>query len=246
MPIPISNDPVHLREFLERGVFLRDGEGNIDLNDSDPVHIAVVMSVKGYGPHEAAIFVDQNRYHASADSALEGAYEILEQYWWDHYKDHYDELVKDYGQEEVDDYGMFTETFNAVIWELTPEEAAAAIEGTDAAKFIDVDELEEAEDEAEITGAFSRLTISASRRKKDKFKVGDEVVITTQGLQEHSRSTPSSWGYSRETINWRRSLSERKNEVAVVARVYPNSDNVDIEYPDGYYILVHDYMLTKV
>ena len=148
MTIPTSNDRDHLREWLEKNVILRDGEGWITLDDGDPVHIAIVVDVDGYGPHEGAIFVDQNRYHASADTALQGAYEILEQYWNDNYQDHYDELVRDHGQQAVDDYGMFTETFDAVLWELSPANAIDAIVGTDAEKFIEIDdELEDEYDE---------------------------------------------------------------------------------------------------
>jgi len=150
VPIQTSTDKDHLRKWLEKNVILRGGEGDVRLDDTDPVHIAIVVDVTGYGPHEGAIFVDQNRYHASADTALQGAYEILEQYYHDNYQDHYDELVQDHGQQAVDDYGMFTETFDAVTWELSSIDAAEAIAGTDAQKFIDIDT--EIEDEEELYG----------------------------------------------------------------------------------------------
>jgi hypothetical protein len=131
-----------LRRALEGNFIIQGGDGWITLDDPDPVHIAVVYAVDGYGPHEAAIFVDQNRYHASGDTALQGAYEILEQYWWENYSGHYDELVKDYGEQEVQDYGMFTEHFEGIIWELSAQEAADAIRGTDADLFIEISEPE--------------------------------------------------------------------------------------------------------
>lgn len=127
-----------LRRFTEKAVILREGEGTIQLDDEDEVHVAIVFEMSGYGPHEAAIFVDQNRYHASPDTALQGADEILEQYKWEHHFDEYENLVKDFGEQMVQDFGMFTENFDGCVWALSPEEAAAAIEGTDAAKFIDI------------------------------------------------------------------------------------------------------------
>lgn len=127
-----------LREFIDKAVFLVDGEGTVRLDDEDVVEIAIIFEVSGYGPHMAAIFVDQNRYHASPDTALQGAYEILEQYKWDNYSDEYEDLVEDFGEQEVQDYGMFTENFDGCVWTLSPEEAAATIEGTKAAKFIDI------------------------------------------------------------------------------------------------------------
>lgn len=135
-----------LKEFLDRGVIVRDGEGWIKLADEDPVHIAIVCNIQGYGPHEGAIFVDQNRYHASADSALQGAYEILEQYTIDHDAEYIAELQEEWGDEWMD---IMTETFDGWTWELSAADAIATIRGTDAEKFIQIDdEVEELEDES--------------------------------------------------------------------------------------------------
>lgn len=76
------------------------------------------------------------------------------------------------------------------------------------------------------------------------FKPGDAVMITTEGLQAHSRSIPASSGYSQTTINWRRELSARKGKRAIVQRVFKGG-GTDLEYPDGYYVQVFDYMLEK-
>lgn len=100
---------------------------------------------KDTGPHNAAIFVDQNRYHASSDSALQGADEILTEWVLnnDYYADHIRELQDEWGD---DWYEILFETSNGMSWTLSPMEAAEAIEGTDAAKFIDVYDPEYDED----------------------------------------------------------------------------------------------------
>lgn len=88
-----------------------------------------------------------------------------------------------------------------------------------------------------------RKILAAVREAKAGFQVGDTVAVTTKGLQLHSRKTPAAAGYTRETMEWRKNLSDRVGKPATVRRVFPRSDNVDIEYPDGYYVLVYDYML---
>lgn len=145
----VSTDAQHLREWLEKGVILRDGEGWIKLADDDPVYVAIVVDVQGYGPHEGAIFVDQNRYHASADSALQGAYEIFEEYELNHAdKNYLEELQEEWGEDWFD---IMTETYDAVLWELSSADAIAAIRGTDAEKFITIDdEVEEPADDVPL------------------------------------------------------------------------------------------------
>jgi hypothetical protein len=132
----ISEDANHFRKWLDEGVILRDGEGSVDVSDEDPVWIAIVVNVQGYGPHEGAIYADQNRFHANADSALQEAYQILENYERDHMsKEDWKRLEKEWG-ERADE--IMTETFDAVIWKLEPEEFAKAIKGSKAAKYINV------------------------------------------------------------------------------------------------------------
>lgn len=125
-----------LKGLLENGVILRDGEGWIKLTDEDPVHIAIVADVQGYGPHEAAIFVDQNRYHASPDLALQGAYDILEQYMMNHNADHVKELMDEWGDEWD---SILTETFDGWTWKMSADDAVAVILGTDAEGFVQID-----------------------------------------------------------------------------------------------------------
>ncbi len=131
-----SEDAEHFRKWLDEGVILRDGEGSVDVNDEDPVWVAIVVDVQGYGPHEGAIYADQNRYHASADTALQEAYEILETYERDNIsKEYRAELEKEWG-DRADE--IMTETYDAVIWKLDSKEFAKAIKGSKAAKFVRV------------------------------------------------------------------------------------------------------------
>lgn len=132
----ISEDANHFRKWLDEGVILRDGEGSIDVSDDDPVWVAIVVNVQGYGPHEGAIYADQNRFHASADTALQEAYEILENYERDHMsKEDWKRLEKEWG-DRADE--VMTETFDAVIWKLEPKEFAKALKGSKAAKYVNV------------------------------------------------------------------------------------------------------------
>lgn len=134
--IEISEDANHFRKWLDEGVILRDGEGSVDVNDEDPIWVAIVVDVQGYGPHEGAIYADQNRFHANADTALQEAYEILENYERDNMsKKDREELEEEWG-DRADE--IMTETFDAVIWKLEPKEFAKAIKGSKAAKFVSV------------------------------------------------------------------------------------------------------------
>ena len=129
-----SEDPNHFHKWLNEGVILRDGDGSVDVSDDDPVWVAIVVDVQGYGPHEGAIYVDQNRFHASADTALQEAYEIFENYKRDHMTGkEMAKLEKEWGDRAGE---IMTETFDAMIWILTPKEFAKAIKGTKATKYV--------------------------------------------------------------------------------------------------------------
>jgi hypothetical protein len=131
-----GKDAEHLREWLEKGVILIDGEGDsINLDDETPVHVAIAVDVEGYGPHTGAIYTMQNRYHGSADAVLQPAVEVLEEWMLQHQRDYLKELEEEYGDDALD---VFTETIDAVTWELTPQEFAAAIKDTAAEKYIKV------------------------------------------------------------------------------------------------------------
>lgn len=99
-----KHDIEDIRRMLTEGCFPLRGcnsEGTIDLNDSDPVYIAVAVEVYGYGPHPGVMYVDQNRYHASADTALQGACEILEQHRMEANRDEFDEDFRDCAAEAL-------------------------------------------------------------------------------------------------------------------------------------------------
>jgi hypothetical protein len=140
-----GGDASHFRKWLEKVVMLQDGEGSIDLGDSDPVFIGIVVEVQGYGPHLGAIYVDQNRYHASRDTALQGASEIFDEWRLNDQRsqEYLKELEEEWGEEAFD---IMRETDDGMTWELSPQEAADAIRGTEAAKYVDIYEAEEEED----------------------------------------------------------------------------------------------------
>jgi len=127
-------------EFLDKAVLLvaGDASGTIDPY-AEEVHVAIVVNVTGYGPHVGAIYVDQNRFHASPDTALEGAFEELEEWEREHYP----------MSEEDEEYR--TETFDGRTWTLPALAFTEAIYNTKAEQFIDVLENEdEPEEEEEV------------------------------------------------------------------------------------------------
>jgi hypothetical protein len=137
MPRGTSTDADHLRKWLEEGVLLKADrvEGSVDLDDEDLVHVAIVVNVTSIGPHVGAMYVDQNRYHASADTSLQEAFEILQQWELDNNQDYFAELEQEYGDEAFD---VFTETFDGLTWKLSPREFADAVAGTRADGLVDI------------------------------------------------------------------------------------------------------------
>jgi hypothetical protein len=133
-----NRDPANLREFIERGVILIGGDTDgVRLSDPALVYVSIVVNVVGYGPHTGAIYAYQNAYHGNADEALQNAYEILEDWEMEHNLDYFRELEEEYGDEAS---GVFTETFDGLGWKLSAAQFAAAIAGTKAEEFIEVDE----------------------------------------------------------------------------------------------------------
>ena len=135
MPRGVSTDLENFKETLEKGVILVGGEAvdnnSIDPEDDTPVSVAIMFDVNGFGPHVGVICAVQGGH---VDEALQAADELLEEWTLDHYPD--------------SDPEHFTETFDGLMWELSPEDFIAAIKGTPAEKFIDVVEYEEEEDGA--------------------------------------------------------------------------------------------------
>lgn len=125
-----------LRELLKDAFILRDGEGTVDLNDTDVVHVGIAFDVHGHGPHDAAIFVDQNRFHASEDSVIQAAHEILTEWMMEHQQDYLKELEEEYGDDALD---VFIENTNARAWSFkSAEKAAEQLGGTPAEEFISI------------------------------------------------------------------------------------------------------------
>jgi len=127
-------------EILLRNVFFVAGEGTIDLNDPDNVNIAIVFDVSSYGPHRAAIRVDQNPY-ISSDELFVEAYADLEAYALEKDADYYNELVSEYGSAAGE---VFTETFEGQSYTLPAEKAAELFylynSQNNVLDFIDIEE----------------------------------------------------------------------------------------------------------
>jgi hypothetical protein len=131
---PKNSKTKEFAEFLDKAVILVAGEssGHIDPH-AEEVHVAIVVNVTGYGPHVGAIYVDQNRFHASPDGSLEEAHGLLEE--WE--RDHYPEADED----------TRTETFDGRTWTLPALEFTEAIYNTKAEQFVDVLDEEDEPDE---------------------------------------------------------------------------------------------------
>ena len=142
MPRGIYRDAQHLHDILEKGVILNKDrvEGSVDLNDESPVYVGVIVDVNGYGPHIGALYVEQNRFHGHVNSALQAADEILEQWTLDNTEaEEIEELEEEYGDDWMD---VLTETFDGWAFQMSAHDFVKAIEGTDAEKYIDVEEEE--------------------------------------------------------------------------------------------------------
>lgn len=141
----VNKDAANFREVLEKGVILVGGEivdnNSISLDDDDPVSVAIIVNVTGYGPHVGAICATQGGH---VDSALQAADEILEDWEMARNQDYFAELEKEYGDEARE---VFTETFDGYMWELSPQEFANAIEGTDVEKYIEIDGAHDDDDD---------------------------------------------------------------------------------------------------
>lgn len=79
-----------------------------------------------------------------------------------------------------------------------------------------------------------------------KFKKGDKVKISDDGLKIHSRSVPAHMGHTQDTINWRCSLLEIQiaGTVGEIERTFTNSTHVNVLFNNQCYG-VDEYMLKK-
>lgn len=74
---------------------------------------------------------------------------------------------------------------------------------------------------------------SLNEAKKHSFKVGDKVVVTSEGLRWHAKSIPASAGYTSDQMAWRKRLSKLADAktVGTISKVFPNSNNLNVEFP---------------
>lgn len=164
MPRGVSKDPKHFKEILDKGVILVAGDGDvIDLDDPEPVRVAVMFDVNGFGPHVGAIYAMQRGH---VDEALQAADELLEEWTLEKYP-------------ESADNEHFTETFDGFSWMLSPEDFADAIEGTSVTKFIETTEEEEEETEGGVLEEggdedVPRIRISFTRITRGDSEASDD------------------------------------------------------------------------
>lgn len=126
---------VELKRLIKGAAILVDGGSEIYDSES-PVHVALVFNVQSYGPHTATIYAENDRYHSSADGALQAAYELLEEHEIEHDPEYVSELQEEYG----DDWNeVLTETFDGRWFTMSFRDFARAIRGTKAEKYIDLD-----------------------------------------------------------------------------------------------------------
>ena len=122
----MSDGKERLEDFFRNFVIV-GGEGTINLEDEDPVHIGVIYEVWSNVGGGAAIYVDQNRYHASGDTAVQEAFDIYQNWLLDYHKDdkYLEELQEEWGDEWLD---ILTETVDGFALEMTPQEFAEVFE----------------------------------------------------------------------------------------------------------------------
>lgn len=102
-----------------QGVVILDGDGIVRLDDEDPVHVGIVHDSSGYNPG-AAIFVDQNRYHATQDTVIQEAYDILFHKDMEN-EEHVKELQEEWGDRWDE---ILTEAYDGKAWTMTIQEFA--------------------------------------------------------------------------------------------------------------------------
>jgi hypothetical protein len=126
-----------LEDYL-RGVAILTGEGNIWVNGDCPrvnkVNISIVHDASGFNPG-AAIFVEEAYNHP--DSALQGAFEVLEQHTMED-REYTDELYEEWGDQWME---IMTEGWDGRVWTDVPAKVAAELIGADnsAKEYIDVE-----------------------------------------------------------------------------------------------------------
>ncbi len=205
-----KRDTKNFKDFLDKGVHLVAGDGDvIDLDDKEPVRVAIAFNVTGYGPHVGAIYAMQRGH---VDKASEVAFEILQEWELDKYP-------------EQANNEHHTETFDGRSWTLTPDEFEEATEGTNVDKFIDVtfedpdeDENEETEDEDDEGGHIDPDAYSVyDYQKGDQLPGAPTLELVQASLEAGDTGAvnasydydESIWDYIREED---RERAERRGE----------------------------------
>lgn len=120
---PRTEEGQELAGWLRSSVVL-EGDGTIDLDDDDPVYVAVIHDGSGFNP-AAMIAVGQNRYHNLESDLLETAFDMMRE------RDlknevHVKELQEEWGEERWEE--ILTEAYDGKVWKIQdPFEAARAI-----------------------------------------------------------------------------------------------------------------------
>jgi len=211
MPRGVSRDAKHLREVLDEGVHLVNGDadGSIDVAAGAPVFVGIVVDVTGYGPHTGTIYAMQNPYHGNPDEPLQEASEMLEEWKHEHYDDYYKELVAEQLEElkkegkrgrDLEDLAhqnadeLFRETFDGWSFQLDPGEFGKAIKGTDASKYIETYNSEKESFDPRSEDLHKKL-LTAFEHEEDPKKVADRLIKFALDLDDEKE-------LRREAYDW--------------------------------------------
>jgi hypothetical protein len=77
------------------------------------------------------------------------------------------------------------------------------------------------------------FTDKVAAKKPHDFKAGDKAKLKENALLLHSRTVPEHAGYTSEQFSWRKTLDEHEGQIGTIKRVFENSSNVNLEFPDG-------------
>jgi hypothetical protein len=91
---------------LNKAFIIVQADGSVDECSDDPVYVAIMYDESGYGPHTASLCVEQawRGDSGGADTALQCADEMHEEWLREHYSDHLEELMEERLAEHVKDY----------------------------------------------------------------------------------------------------------------------------------------------
>lgn len=211
-----SKNVEDFKKFLDEAVSLVAGEssGTIE-SQAKEVHVAIVLNVTGHGRHPGAIYADQNRFHASADGALEEAHQLLEEWEQEHYP----------MSEEDEEHR--TETFDGRTWTLPTSAFVDAVYGTDVEKFIDVEDESEDEDEP------AEEDDEEEEKEDEDSEEDDNDVFSREEMDEgYVISDKRGGGYSVSHLG---SFSDMDDALEAIEKDMKRS-NV---YPNIYYVNDH-------